>query len=85
MSEDETYRPIIHGQADLEDAWRTLMEPLGFSRRSLWLMFIAADDRLMPQVTEIEDIPPVLDDEDLHGLSGCSRSSATPVCGRRSC
>ncbi len=54
---DETFRPIIHGQADLEDAWRTLMEPLGFSRRSLWLMFIDADDRAMPQLTEIEDLP----------------------------
>ena len=68
MSEDETYQPIIHSQADLEDAWRTLMEPLGFSRRTLWLMFVAGDDRLLPQVTEIVDIPPVLDDEDLLGL-----------------
>ena len=68
MSEDETYQPIIHSQADLEDAWRNLMEPLGFSRRTLWLMFVAGDDRLLPQVTEIVDIPPVLDDEDLLGL-----------------
>ena len=66
--DDETFRPIIHTQADLEDAWRTLMEPLGFSRRSLWLMFIDTDDRPLPQVTEIEDIPPVLDDEDRLGL-----------------
>jgi hypothetical protein len=68
MSEDESYQPIIHSQADLEDAWRNLMEPLGFSRRTLWLMFVAGDDRLLPQVTEIVDIPPVLDDEDLLGL-----------------
>ena len=65
---DETFRPIIHGQADLEDAWRTLMEPLGFSRRSLWLMFIDADDRPMPQLTEIEDLPLALGDDDLQGL-----------------
>ena len=44
------------------------MEPLGFSRRTLWLMFIDGDDRPLPQVTEIVDIPPVLDDEDLLGL-----------------
>ena len=83
---DETFRPIIHAQADLEDAWRTLMEPLGFSRRSLWLMFIDADDRPMPQLTEIEDLPPVLGDEDLaRAASGCSRTSATPASARPSC
>ena len=68
MTEDELFRPIIHSQADLEDAWRTLMEPLGFSRRTLWLMFIDTDDRPVPQVTEIQDIPPVLDAEDRLGL-----------------
>ena len=68
MTQDEPFRPIIHTQADLEDAWRTLMEPLGFSRRSLWLMFIDADDRPLSQVTQIEDIPPVLADEDQLGL-----------------
>jgi hypothetical protein len=65
---DETFRPIIHGQADLEDVWRTLMEPLGFSGRSLWLMFIDADDRPMPQLTQIEDLPEALGDEELLGL-----------------
>jgi len=65
---DETFRPILHGQADLEDAWRTLMEPLGFSSRSLWLMFIDTDDRPMPQLTEIEDLPLALGDEELVGL-----------------
>ena len=68
MTEDETYRPIIHTQADLEDAWRTLMEPLGFSSRTLWLMFVDVDDRALPQVTEIVDIPAVLDDDDVIGL-----------------
>ena len=65
---EDTSRPIIHTQADLEDAWRLLMEPLGFSRRSLWLLFIDTDDRPVPQITEIEDIPPVLDAEDRLGL-----------------
>jgi hypothetical protein len=65
---DETFRPIIHGQADLEDVWRNLMEPLGFSGRSLWLMFIDADDRAMPQLTQIEELPVELGDEELLGL-----------------
>jgi hypothetical protein len=65
---DETFRPIIHGQADLEDVWRTLMEPLGFSDRSLWLMFIDTDDRPMPQLTQIEELPLVLGEVELLGL-----------------
>jgi hypothetical protein len=65
---DETFRPIILCQVDLEDAWRTLMEPLGFSGRSLWLMFIDGDDRPLPQITEVQDLPPVLTDADCTGL-----------------
>ena len=65
---EDTSRPIIHTQADLEDTWRLLMEPLGFARRSLWLLFIDTDDRPVRQITEIEDIPPVLDAEDRLGL-----------------
>jgi hypothetical protein len=65
---NETFRPIIHGQADLEDAWRTLMEPLGFSGRSLWLMLIEPDDRPVAQITEIEEVPVDLTDADRGGL-----------------
>jgi hypothetical protein len=67
MTED-AFRPAILSQADLEDAWRTLMEPLGFSSRSLWLMFIDGDDRPLPQVTEIQELPPVLTNADCAGL-----------------
>lgn len=52
------FRPIIRSQADLEDAWRHLMRPLGFGRRSLWLMLVCDDDRPLPQLTEIADLPP---------------------------
>ena len=73
---DETFRPIIHGQADLEDVWRNLMEPLGFSGRSLWLMFIDADDRAMPQLTQIEDLPVVLGDEELRTVGSAIDADA---------
>jgi hypothetical protein len=76
MTADENHPPIIHTQADLEDAWRNLMEPLGFARRTLWLMFVDPDDRLLPQVVEIHDLPPVLDAEDRLGLQRLLEESA---------
>ena len=47
--------PIIRTQADLEQVWRTLMEPLGFSDGSLWLLAIGPDDRPTQLLVEIED------------------------------
>jgi hypothetical protein len=43
---------LINNQADLEQVWRRLMEPLGFTRTSLWIVFIHPDGR--PQKTLIE-------------------------------
>lgn len=43
---------VITCQADLEGVWRTLMEPLGFDRTSLWIVFIHPDGR--PHRTLIE-------------------------------
>ena len=50
------YRPLIRSQAELEGAWRHLMEPLGFRARSLWLMVIDDDDRPIPHLTELTDL-----------------------------
>ena len=47
----------IHTPADLYQCWRTLMGPLGFSRRSLWLGFIDEDGRMNTALTQIEDVP----------------------------
>jgi len=64
-----TYQPTIRTQQDLEDAWRYLMSPLGFTRTSTWFMLIDADDRPVPHVTQIDDPdqPPTADD--LAGLA----------------
>ncbi len=43
---------LITSQADLEQVWRGLMEPLGFTRTSLWIVFIHPDGR--PHKTLIE-------------------------------
>lgn len=42
----------ITSQADLEQVWRRLMEPLGFTRTSLWIVFLQADG--LPVKTLIE-------------------------------
>lgn len=42
----------ITSQADLEQVWQTLMEPLGFTRTSLWMVFLHPDGR--PHKTLIE-------------------------------
>lgn len=46
-----TDAPIVT-QADLEQTWRMLMEPLGFTRTSLWIVFLHPDGR--PHKTLIE-------------------------------
>jgi hypothetical protein len=64
MSENP-YRPIVRTQAELERAWRHLMEPLGFGGHSLWLMCIEPDGRVLPHLTQIEDAvrPPTGEEE----------------------
>ena len=57
-----TYRPTISSQSDLEATWRHLMTPLGFRDHSVWLMLIDADDRPLPQLTEIGDAADVPDE-----------------------
>jgi hypothetical protein len=47
--------PQIRTQVDLEAMWRRLMSPLGFTRSSIWLVYVGPDDRPVPRLTEIED------------------------------
>jgi len=65
----EPYRPLIHTQAELEEVWGHLIRPLGFHRRSLWLLLIGADDRPTPVITEIQDLPDRPDAETSEGLA----------------
>jgi hypothetical protein len=63
----DSYRPHLRTQADLEAAWRHLIQPLGFHRRSLWLMMID-HGRPIPALTEITDLPDSPGEEDTRGL-----------------
>jgi hypothetical protein len=50
---DEPYRPTVRTQADLEEAWTRLMGPWGFGSRSIWMVRVADDRRVIPVITEI--------------------------------
>jgi hypothetical protein len=64
-----TFTPMIKTQQDLEDAWRHLMGPLGFSRRSLWLMLIDADGTPVPHLSQIEQANSVPSPAELAGFA----------------
>lgn len=49
--------PPLRTQAELHHHWRALMGPLGFTFRRLWLLFLEPDDRVVPHITEIDDVP----------------------------
>jgi hypothetical protein len=64
----DRYRPLIRSQAELLDAWRRLIRPLGFHRRSLWLLMIDRDSRPIPAMTEITDLPDAPDEDTTGGV-----------------
>ena len=72
-----TFRPLIRTQADLEGMWRRLMTPLGFSSRSLWIALIE-DERPLPQLTELCDLPESPDDDTTEALGRLLENLATP-------
>lgn len=63
------FRPVIRSQADLETAWRHLMQPLGFDSPSLWLMVVCDDDRPLPQLTELARTNPLPTEQDRDALA----------------
>jgi hypothetical protein len=55
--------PPIRSQADLQRTWRSLMGPLGFAGRSLWLLVLDEHRRPTPVVLQVEELPPRPDPE----------------------
>ena len=58
----------IRTAADLTERWTTVLAPPVFGARSLWLMWLGADGRMLPIVVPVDDIPLVPDAGMLHGL-----------------
>jgi hypothetical protein len=71
------FRPVIRTQADLEQMWRRLMSPLGFTSCALWLV-VLEDDRPVPRVTEFVRTPRAPGEDDAAAVAGAIENLATP-------
>ncbi len=49
--------PPIRTQGDLCQFWRSLMGPLGFRRRRIWFVTLAADGQLLPGLVQVDECP----------------------------
>lgn len=49
--------PPIRTQDDLCRFWRSLMGPLGFGRRRIWFITLAADGHILPGLVQVDDCP----------------------------
>jgi hypothetical protein len=58
----------IRTAAALADRWTTLLDPPVFGARSLWLMWLDSESRMLPVVVPVDGIPPVPDAGMLRGL-----------------
>lgn len=52
-----TARDPIRSEYDLQQRWRALMGPLGFTESLLWFCIIGPDRCMTPHLTQIEDLP----------------------------
>lgn len=59
--------PIRSG-AELTARWATLLDPPVFGARSLWLMWLGSDGRMLPIVVPVDDVPELSDYRTLAGL-----------------
>ena len=80
--DNQPFRPLIRTQADLEHAWRHLMEPLGFGDHSIWMMLVGANDRPIPQLNEIAGAVTPPDPEEVDGLAELLRRLSRDVSPR---
>jgi hypothetical protein len=58
----------IRTPADLLAAWEGLMGPWGFGTSSIWVLFLDADDRLLPTMQAIDDRPAEPEDDVVRNL-----------------
>jgi hypothetical protein len=66
---DTPLRPLLRTQSDVEQMWRRLMRPLGFSGCSLWMVVIEGD-RPVPRIMEIAELPLAPEEGDAEAISG---------------
>ena len=49
--------PVVRTPADLELAWRRLIEPLGFGSRQIFAILLDRDGRVHPSIVNVTDCP----------------------------
>lgn len=79
LAAPDVFRPRIVTQADLERLWRTLMQPLGFTDHSLWVMVLDTASRPVPQLTEITGLAAGPDRDGAGGLAAFLRDVVTEL------
>jgi hypothetical protein len=47
----------IRSASDLTSRWAAVLDPPVFGARSLWLMWLSADGRMLPIVVPVDDLP----------------------------
>ena len=58
----------IRSATDLTSRWAKVLDPPIFGARSLWLMWLGADGRMLPIVVPVDDVPPRPDEGLTAGL-----------------
>jgi hypothetical protein len=58
----------VRSADELTSRWTSLLDPPVFGARSLWLMWLDADGRMLPVVIPVDDVPPVPNAAMLMGL-----------------
>ncbi len=71
---DETYRPTVRTQAELEAVWRHLMGPFGYGGRSLWMLQLDENRQAVPHLIEIAECDELPDPGNGAGLVELLRS-----------
>ncbi|HEU5268213.1 MAG TPA: hypothetical protein VFU35_16000 [Jatrophihabitans sp.] len=59
---------VVRTAADLTALWESLMGPGGFGVTSVWLVFLDAENRVLPAIVPIDDLPTEPDRDFLHSL-----------------
>lgn len=56
-SSREPFAPTLTSDADVTTMWRTIISPLGWHTRRLYIVFVDPEGRPNPQIVEVDEMP----------------------------